>query len=83
MIIREIILSNKELEDIIKGYYAKKSGLNVQIKIEGFKCSANYWDEANSQISKKALVTQNVNMFGLQKTACDGYRKNFKRTDCQ
>ena len=48
MIIREIILSNKELEDIIKGYYAEKSGLNVQIKIEDFKCSANYWNEANS-----------------------------------
>lgn len=48
MIIREIVLSNKELEDIIKGYYAEKSGLNVQIKIEDFKCSANYWNEANS-----------------------------------
>ena len=47
----EIILSNKELEDIIKGYYVEKRGLNVQVKIEDFKCSANYWKEANSYIS--------------------------------
>ena len=36
------------LEDIIKGYYVEKRGLNVQVKIEDFKCSANYWNEANS-----------------------------------
>ena len=70
----EIILSNKELENIIKGYYFEKRGLNVQVKIEDFKCSADYWDEANSQISKKALVTQNVKMFGLQKVACEELR---------
>ena len=70
----ELILSNKELEGIIKRYYAETDGQNVKVNVEDFKCSAGYWDEINSQISKKALVTQKVNMFGLEKEATEELR---------